>query len=1016
MLSDVLYYPNNLDAQQWLVYYISRPLVGSFEPIKITPATLPGIYAGFRNAPRPGGESPNVTFDSGSASQNKKGVKSFNELLNSFPMIARQMQPGLEKVFKDFDKAMSGRIPSARSQPLSKGLKRRPSNSSSRSGSSGSINSRFSNGHVKAPSETTIRVDEDEDFARRVLDNAVSAAIDLFQLVDKQQLSFLGTSTDLTGPVVERLIERYITEQLHNSSIFPLLCNSRKLQDLELESRIHQMEHIDIAQMGIEIEDGRRGKELLMKQLEQGIEEFRKLGVAGSPQEMVDILLKTQKLVARTDPDPSGAMKYQTGDVDRTTSEKPRPAPMMNADTLVSLLLVVVIRSQVRHLQARLVYMRNFVFIDDVESGEVGYALSTFEAVLSYLVTDSGDLRKASKRNQRLWQATKKGEIAEVRAILEPGQASSGGRIVGNMQKEDEEGALIDENDDSTQGRDGGLEESFMNGDDDLSQASTTVATTPEDSTLAHVFPFQADLISTTRSTPAVRKIKRVSMDVRSLSISSDISFKSRTTTIDSRASAIEGDLSIETLSQTQDSFGDSVLMMAIESNQPEVLYYLLTLEKYFPTKFIFEDSNGEGTTLLSAAVQLAHEDLIEIILQYVLQARDRQVVTDYLRRADIRGRTVAHYLFNAPDLISRFGNVLPWRLKDKNGQTPLLALCRSYDHPNYLEMVNDALQFATLEQDDGQPLHVDEHVDAKGNTLLHVVSDPSLAVRVLRHCDSDANAANDKRFTPLMVASKYGRVDLVRAFFGDKRVDISAKELRGMTAVELAKDDEVRNRIDDMVLVSNVPAADGRVTAVVRSFFVEDASIRLIIKSAVRNDNGMIGVTTCRRSLTDFENLAKWLSVEHPASWLPSIFDFRSPFQIASRPSRAALQDIQARLDKFLKIMLAHSTFSTHELLWEFVLFPEIQPEMMAERSRKKAAIRLEKVKEEYEPIEDVREVEVFVEHARESIRGVNHSTRSVVRRVTNILNTSLGKFCLSNPIPLVDVSRRLIICSRSM
>ena len=264
--------------------------------------------------------------------------------------------------------------------------------------------------------------------------------------------------------------------------------------------------------------------------------------------------------------------------------------------------------------------------------------------------------------------------------------------------------------------------------------------------------------------------------------------------------------------------------------------------------------------------------------------------------------------------------------------------------------------------------------------------------MRILRQCDSDANAANDKRFTPLMVASKYGRVDMVRAFFGDKRVDIWAKELRGMTAVELAKDDEVRNRIDDMVLVSNGPAADGRVTAVVRSFFVEDASIRLIIKSAVRSDNGMISVTTCRRSLTDFENLAKWLSVEHPASWLPSIFYFRSPFQIPSRPSRATLQDIQVSLDKFLKIMLAHSTFSTHELLWEFILFPEIQPEMMAERSRKKAAIRIEKVKEEYEPVEEVKDVEIFVEHARESIRGVNHSTRSLVRRITNLHNTYSG------------------------
>ncbi len=226
-----------------------------------------------------------------------------------------------------------------------------------------------------------------------------------------------------------------------------------------------------------------------------------------------------------------------------------------------------------------------------------------------------------------------------------------------------------------------------------------------------------------------------------------------------------------------------------------------------------------------------------------------------------------------------------------------------------------------------------------------------------------------------------------------DKRVDVQAKEYRGMTAVELAKDDEVRNRIDDMILVSNIPAQDGRVTAVVRSFFVEDATIRLIIKTAARSSDGMIAVTTTRRSLADFEHLAKWLAIEHPASWLPSVTDFRSPFQIPSKPSRAVLHDIQARIDRFIEIMLAHPTFSTHELLWEFILVPELQLDMMAQRSLLKADIRQEKIREEYEPIEDVRDVEIFATHARESIRAVNQSTKSVLRRINSVRNGTVGK-----------------------
>lgn len=943
------------------------------------PTILKSLKASTNDLRDPPSEQPNSQSTS---SVKKKDVRSFNELLNNFPMIARQMQPGLERVFKDFNKAMQDKpFTTSRKSSISS---RRSSTTSSHSKTNGSVRSRYSNGYPTAPSIVTLGVDEEEDHMRKALETAVTAAIDLFQQIDKQQLSLLGATTDLTGPSVERIIERYVTEQVHDSVLFPVLRKSRRLGDLELESRIHQMQHIDIAQVGIEIEGGRKGKEEMMQRLAKGVEEFRKLGVAGSPQQMTEILLLTQKVITSEKPIAKDLDHAMNDNIGSHETEKPPSSITMNADTLVSLLLVVVIRSQVRHLQARLSYMRNFIFIDDVESGETGYALSTFEAVLSYLVSDSGGLRKASRRNKRLWHATKSGDIKLIKTIMNPGEErvtdEDGSSAV---LKEPDEGAITDADDESENGClvDEEDSRSTCHG---LSSATTEDGSTSENSTLAHVFPFQAVEPS--------RKGKHVSMDMRSLSNSSECSFTSRTNTLDSRSSNIEGDTSTETLAQTQDADGNSVLMMAVEAQQLEILEYFLSLEEYFSTKLVLEDSNKDGTTLLSAAVQLAHTGLIDSLLHCVFQARDTEDVIDYFAKADRHGRTVAHYLFNAPYLMHQFPDILPWRRKDKNGQTPVLALCRSYDHTNYAEMVNDALHFASHEQGDGQPLHLDDHVDAKGNTLLHVVNDPSLAVRILRHCDSDPNATNDKRFTPLMVASKYGRMDMVRALFSDQRVDVLAKESRGMTAIELAKDDEIRNRIDDMVLVSNVPAADGRVTAVIRSFFVEDGSIRLIIKSAVRNDNGMIGVTTCRRSLTDFENLAKWLSIEQPASWLPSIFNFRSPYQIPSRPSRAVLYDIQVRLDKFLKIMLAHSDFSTHELLWEFILFPEIQPNMMAERSRKKADIRSENVREDFEPVEDVRDVSAFFAHARESIRGINHSTKSVIRRVASVRVCSSG------------------------
>ncbi|TGO58057.1 hypothetical protein BCON_0059g00360 [Botryotinia convoluta] len=976
LLSDTLWYPDSLEPRQWLVYYISRPLVGIFEEIKITTAMLATrLPDGRPIVPARSSSMPD------SASMNglprKKDIKSFSDLLTNFPMIARQMQPGLEALFKEFNQVFEKQLPPPPSAanipdpvpdgPIATAMKKARSSSFSTPSQP--------NGHVQRYI-VDFYTEDDENVMRGALETAVTSAIDLFQMVDKQQLSLLGATTDLTGPIVERLIDRYVTEQLHDTILFPRLCTMKRPEDLELESKIRQMEFVDISQVGIQIQGGHQGKHELTLRLGRAVEEFRKLNGAGSPQQMMDILLVTLKTVTQL-------IEIPTSIGGPTSPEKVSSVLTINADTLVSLLLVVVIRAQVRYLQARLLYMRHFIFVDDVESGEMGYALSTFEAVLSYLARDSGGLRKASRRNHKLWAATKKGNLKEMMKIMEPERELSS-----DEEESDHEEAIVDEIIDENR--------PWNTSNGHARRRSSGVATRiSQASTLTHVFPWQYSHDGADEERlPPLRRPKTVTMDVRSLSSNSETSFRSRATTIDSTSSGIEGDTSIERLSQTEDSSGESVLMMAVQHERPESLQYLLSLQYYFPLRSVLEDTNNEGTTLLSAAVQLGHTELINIILDFVYRASSELIVIGYLSRQDINGRSVAHFLFNYPELISRVGRLLPWRQKDKNGQTPLFALCRSYDHGRYRPMVEAALAAATTSQGDSQLLHLDDHVDLKGNTLLHIVNDPQVALQLLSHCDSDVNATNEKKFTPLMVASKYGRLEMVRALFSDPRVDLFAKELRGLTAVELAKDDDVRNRIDDLILFSGLPATDGRITAVVRSFFVEDATIRLVLKSGAPSGPQNFTVTTCRRSLSDFEHLAKLLALENPASWLPSISGMRSPFQFPSRPSRAVLRDIQVHLDAFLKILLAHTTFSTHEMLWEFFLVPDIQAEMMEQRSKLKAEARIETVREEYQPIGDVRDVEQFVDHARDMVRSVNYSTKSVARRANMVATVTMDLY----------------------
>ncbi|TKA65331.1 hypothetical protein B0A55_10570 [Friedmanniomyces simplex] len=959
LLQDAIYYPDTPDGQQWLVYYISRPLVGSYQPTPTIPAVI---------SDEPSKERRKLLAEASDTATSstttpppvpkKKDVKNFGELLNQFPMISRQMQGGLEKIIREFVAANDKAVPKPRSRSSS--ISSQQSAPSMRSSIS-SLKSSLSGSGIVHP--TQLELEPEEDALRTSLESTVTAAIDLFQQVDKQQLSLLGSNTELTGPVVERMIERYVTEQVHDQIVFPKVCATRKPDDNDLDSKIRKMSDIDIAQVGIPIDDGMKGKRELAARLAKGVEAFKKMGVASSPQEMLEILLATQKVVT----------EQVTSTAIEDNAEKQSSVLTINADILVSMLLVVAIRSGVRHLHSRLLYMRYFIFLDEVESGEQGYALATLEAVLSHLTSASSTLRKASKRNRLLWQAARGGDIQALEAILQPSILLPGEDTIAESPT-----AIADESsDDSTS------DAELAQGNDAQDENDRPDFSTVNGS-LGHVFPFQRPPTPPPEQHDAKAK-KRVSMASlpRSQSASSGYSSRShsRKRSIDSIMS--NGDLSSDKLAQTQDSDGNSVLMMAVEGGQWDALKFLLILPSHFRADFVLDDVNNAGTTLLSAAVQSENRSLTDQLIDFFERHASGEQLQRYLSVQDAQGRCMAHYLFNQPHLIQRFGKKLPWRLKDRHGQTPLFALCRSYDHKQYHSMVDAALSLATQTQGDGEALHLDDHVDAKGNTLLHIVVDTQMTLKLLRHCDADVNAANDKRFTPLMVGSKYGRIDTVRALFGDPRVDMTLKDIRGLTAVELAKDDDVRNRIDDLVLLSTPAAKDGRTTTVVRSFFIEDATIRFVLKSGAQNDNGSITVTTCRRSVSDFESLASWLSTECTASWLPLHFNLPSPFLVPSRPSRAVLRDVQLRLDNFFRALLAHGTFSTHELVWEFFLVPELDSAMLTERSKRKAEARVDNLKDDFEPVlmDETQEVENFVAYAKDQIRGITQATRKVIR-----------------------------------
>jgi len=414
LLNDVIFYPDHNDAHPWLIYYITRPLIGTLETIPIPPRIVPRI-------------DTTAPASSASSSYNAKiQIRSFDELLEQFPMIARQIQPGLRKIFRDFG-------------IYQKSVPETPTMSTPDSPASESL-----------ASSLTLDPSEDEDTIRRMLESAIMAAIELFQRVDQSHLHLLATTTDLTGVTIEHLIERYVTEQLHDIYVFPRLKLLHKIEDDSLDQKIFDMQYIDITQVGIPFTD-QQSKVAIIRRIATGIEKFQKLVEMRSPQAMLDELLETAQALTSTESQQTTSFEKFEGH-DASSLEKQyhnednvNPVLTMNADMLVSLLLIVVIRSKLRNLNAYLAYMRRFIFTDDVEQGERGYALSTLEAVLFHIALDSDHMGRASKRNGRLWDKIRRGSLEAVKSLLEKKEKERTNSINDQRERNDEDDEEMEE-------------------------------------------------------------------------------------------------------------------------------------------------------------------------------------------------------------------------------------------------------------------------------------------------------------------------------------------------------------------------------------------------------------------------------------------------------------------------------------------------------------------------------------------------------------------------------------------
>lgn len=606
----------------------------------------------------------------------------------------------------------------------------------------------------------------------------------------------------------------------------------RVLQKVVLdEAAYDKLRHISITQVGLVDKvsrDGRKDRLLMLALLPRvaaAVNVFSQMEIANSYATKTKVLIDTLQIM-------SAPISLWGGRTEETS-----------ADMLVALMLLVVIQLRVTKLLVHIEYIKQFLY-SQTDSGFVGYAVSTVEAVMFHLQNHNNltDLETRSAQNKELEALLVAKDLTHLRRFLE-------------------------------------------------SVAPCDDAFLPVDHCL------------------------------KSLTIE-----------------------------------GESCLMLAIKHSSYEIFKTLLDYEYFFPVEDIIYDVNLRNATLLSVALVLERSSMVDDLVSIVISSCTTVEKIEYFLARDYFGRNIGHYLFLQEDLVGKIGMFIDWRDKDTNGHSPLVSLCRKYDIENYYELMAKVFQVIDLWYEcQGMKFDYADHIDSKNNSVLHILK--GHLDQVLNHEFVNVNHYNFKGFSPLILAIKYNRLDNVKSILADLRLNLGKVDPRNfMTVFDFVKPNgntEVEKLVDGKFL-KTVPSVDGKKVGILRAKF-ENSQWHFLIKGLITKqmpDNKLkIHHYTNYHSLTDFKDLIRLLHIEYPMTYLPvlALIDYINKLNVSGFSalsfSKLKVDLLIDKLNAFMASLLLSNAFNSHELVWEFLILPQINSDKSEDRSRLKAESYREKL-----------------------------------------------------------------------
>ncbi len=293
-------------------------------------------------------------------------------------------------------------------------------------------------------------------------------------------------------------------------------------------------------------------------------------------------------------------------------------------------------------------------------------------------------------------------------------------------------------------------------------------------------------------------------------------------------------------IKEDKDSF-ESVIWATNTNNESGLMYIITATTSLSPfnedlrvqmftdllelngSDFAISDTGINDVTLLSAALQTSpsystsevpsesgsssnssdssdytvNDKIILILLKFLYSYLTPSQLTSFLCVPDIYHRTAPHYLFNNYKLIPQISPYINWKVKDANGQTPLFAICRCYDHSQYDTVVEVAMKScaewyyhlenhhssitsnkSTVSSHGLRTILLSDHIDNKHNTLLHILTTPKTISLIYKYGKFlNVNSGNEKNLTSLMVWAKYGREEVIRELCHNSHIYASAQQ-----------------------------------------------------------------------------------------------------------------------------------------------------------------------------------------------------------------------------------------------